>query len=227
MNRYVVALYAVSLIGIAANVLLLIVPPASGNGITTLPFMLLLMLALSASSLRLLPGLFGRLGLALLAHRRHLGINAGLWGLAHAITKTGLTLAIQPEPLLAHLLRPEILAGLLGLSIVTVLIATSSDRAVRILGRQWRRLHQLSWTLPGIALYHGHETSENFAVEGEMNLAVLVPIWLLMLIPIVAAIVARKPAHLTRLAWMLLGFVAAIATVALLPAGPPVTHLVD
>ena len=184
MSRGVTALYGFSLLGIGANIWQLILPGDDGNGITTLPFMLLLLAALTASSLRLVPGPVGRLGASMVQVRRHLGINAALWGLGHVLMKTTLTLAIQPESLLAHMVRPEIVSACVGLLVLVLLLLSSSDAAVRSLGRQWKRLHQFVWLLPGIALYHGHEASENFTDEGEMHLPVLIPIVLMWLVPV-------------------------------------------
>jgi len=51
--------------------------------------------------------------------------------------------------------RPFILVGFLALSLLTLLAATSSRRAIRRLGgRLWQRLHRLVYVVAGLAVLH-------------------------------------------------------------------------
>jgi sulfoxide reductase heme-binding subunit YedZ len=50
--------------------------------------------------------------------------------------------------------RPYIALGLIGFALLVPLAATSNQAAMRLLGRQWRRLHTLSYLVAVLAIAH-------------------------------------------------------------------------
>ena len=50
--------------------------------------------------------------------------------------------------------RTGIVLGLLATAVFVAMLATSTDRAQRALGRNWKRLHRLVWFAVPLALAH-------------------------------------------------------------------------
>jgi hypothetical protein len=57
-------------------------------------------------------------------------------------------------PLLPQFTRTGIVLGLLATAVFVAMLATSTDRAQRALGRNWKRLHRLVWFAVPLALAH-------------------------------------------------------------------------
>ena len=112
----------------------------------------LLAIVLSFSPLRiLLPKV--RLALALNRHRRLVGVSTFVVGLLH------FTMHILyeggPAVLASDITKPFLVTGMLALTILTLLAATSSNLAIRLMGgRNWKRLHRFAYVAAGLAAYH-------------------------------------------------------------------------
>jgi sulfoxide reductase heme-binding subunit YedZ len=59
------------------------------------------------------------------------------------------------EPVLAELDAPGIWTGWAALLLLVPLALTSTDAAMRAMGRNWKRLQRLAWPAAGLALVHG------------------------------------------------------------------------
>lgn len=86
--------------------------------------------------------------------RRMVGVTACAYGLAH------LSMYVIDENLRLGLVASEIIhrfyltIGFVALLGLTALAATSTDAAVRRMGRGWKRLHWLAYPIGGLALLH-------------------------------------------------------------------------
>lgn len=197
-----------------------------GNGFTTLPFLVFLALAILPTVALDIPALADKAWpRKLLRYRRDLGINAGLFALAHALMKSFMTLAVQPEGFWTHVIRPDVLIGAGALSIILALLVTSNNASVRALGRRWKPLHRLVWLVPGLAVIHGVFASKAFTVEGLMAPPLDPMLALLLIVPVVgliADVVTKKfseqsrnryPASVHRCGFIALGLLVALALV--------------
>jgi len=228
MPKSIVACYVFTTIGALLHLYLLIFPPVSGNGLTTLPLVIFLLLAMGSSSMIAIGGRMRTVGMALARQRRHLGINAGIWGISHAAAKAGLSLSIQPEGLFPHLVRPEILAALIAFAILLAMLATSNDNSLRALGRKWKSLHSAGWFIPGLAMIHGLKASENFTVGMQIQHPIMLSMLLLLaLLPLIAFVKTGKSSHIRKFLMAVSGAVFAIGLTFLVDAGPIVTYLQD
>ena len=95
----------------------------------------------------------GRRMRALARLRKPLGISAGLWFVAHSVVSV-FELFDLSLPLLPQFARTGIVLGLLATAVFGAMLATSTDRAQRALGRNWKRLHRLVWFVVPLALAH-------------------------------------------------------------------------
>lgn len=103
-------------------------------------------LAFSASSLRV----FWRSGASawLLRNRRYVGLSFAVFHFLHLAALATLAVAF-PEPFLGELNAVTLIGGGLAYALLLAMVVTSTDAAVRRLGRRsWKRLHTLgSWTI--------------------------------------------------------------------------------
>jgi sulfoxide reductase heme-binding subunit YedZ len=90
---------------------------------------------------------------ALAGLRKPLGISAGVWFVAHSVVSVWELFDLS-LPLLPQFTRTGIVLGLLATVVFVVMLATSTDRAQRALGRTWKRLHRLVWFAVALALAH-------------------------------------------------------------------------
>jgi DMSO/TMAO reductase YedYZ heme-binding membrane subunit len=95
----------------------------------------------------------GRRTRALARLRKPLGISAGLWFVAHSVVSVFELFDLSLAPL-AQFARTGIVLGLLATAVFVAMLATSTDRAQRALGRNWKRLHRLVWFAVPLALAH-------------------------------------------------------------------------
>lgn len=111
----------------------------------------LLMLTLAVTPIRLL--FRGRKWPAWLMRRRR---DFGLASFAYAVGHTAIYLADKAPvgTILSDLSLPDILIGWLALALFIPLAATSSDVAVRALGRTWKRLHRLVYPAAILTFLH-------------------------------------------------------------------------
>ena len=95
----------------------------------------------------------GRRTRALARLRKPLGISAGIWFVAHSVVSVWELFNLS-LPLLPQFTRTGIVLGLLATVVFVAMLATSTERAQRLLGRNWKRLHRLVWFAVPLALAH-------------------------------------------------------------------------
>jgi len=101
--------------------------------------------------------------LALNRHRRFVGVSAFAYALLHLACQI---LHEDGWPTFwTDMRKPFLLAGVATFSILMVLAATSFDRAVRWMGRRWKRLHRLAYAAAGLAAYHQAAARKIFPVQ--------------------------------------------------------------
>jgi sulfoxide reductase heme-binding subunit YedZ len=88
--------------------------------------------------------------------RKSLGLWAFFYAALHLLNFVGLDYAFNLGQIFqdAILSKPYILAGLAALLILLALALTSTRGAMRRLGRNWKRLHQLVYAAGGLAVLH-------------------------------------------------------------------------
>jgi methionine sulfoxide reductase heme-binding subunit len=106
--------------------------------------------------------------LALNRHRRLVGVSVFGYGLLHFIAhvlyeggpaEIGATMKTALE-------KPFLLTGLIALSILLVLAATSFNGVVRALGgKLWKNIHRFVYIAAGLVVYHQIEAKKIFPME--------------------------------------------------------------
>lgn len=88
--------------------------------------------------------------------RRMVGLFVYFYGVLHVAAYGWLDMGLDLRDIAKDIgKRPFILVGFLAFVTLSVLAATSFDRAVRALGgRRWRNLHRLVYGVPPLALLH-------------------------------------------------------------------------
>lgn len=111
----------------------------------------LLMLTLAVTPVRLL---FRRSGWSawLVRRRRDLGLASFAYAAGHTVIYLADKASLAA--VLADLRSPDMLVGWLALVLFIPLAATSSDMAVRALGRSWKRLHRLVYPAAVLTFLH-------------------------------------------------------------------------
>jgi DMSO/TMAO reductase YedYZ heme-binding membrane subunit len=95
----------------------------------------------------------GRRTRALARLRKPLGVSAGVWFVAHSVVSVWELFDLS-LPLLPQFTRTGIVLGLLATVVFVAMLATSTERAQRLLGRNWKRLHRLVWFAVPLVLAH-------------------------------------------------------------------------
>lgn len=91
----------------------------------------------------------------LLRLRRMLGLFAFGYALAHFLIYVGLDLGLDFTTLGEDIAkRPYITVGFAALIALIPLAATSTDRAMRRMGRRWQRLHRLVYPVAAFGVWH-------------------------------------------------------------------------
>jgi hypothetical protein len=90
---------------------------------------------------------------ALARLRKPLGISAGVWFVVHSAASVwelfDLSLPLGPQ-----FARTGIILGLVATLVFVLMLATSTGRAQRALGANWKRLHRLVWFAVPLSLAH-------------------------------------------------------------------------
>jgi sulfoxide reductase heme-binding subunit YedZ len=91
----------------------------------------------------------------LLQIRRALGLYAFFFALLHLLAFAGVDYAFNLAQL-ARVIRedPRVLAGVATLLLLLPLAVTSTNTAVRRLGKNWKRLHRLAYLAAGLDVVH-------------------------------------------------------------------------
>ncbi|EDZ47751.1 ferric reductase domain protein transmembrane component, N-terminal domain [Rhodobacterales bacterium Y4I] len=119
----------------------------------------LLILTLAISPLRRL------LGLNLLKFRRAVGLLCFFYVLCHLLVWLVLDVQILGQILTDIAKRPYITIGMGAFVLMLPLALTSSDLAVRKLGRAWSRLHRLTYAAAVLGAAHYVMVSKGFQIE--------------------------------------------------------------
>ncbi|MCR9175095.1 MAG: sulfoxide reductase heme-binding subunit YedZ [Alphaproteobacteria bacterium] len=105
--------------------------------------------------------------------RRMLGLAAFAYGLAHLL----LYLADQnwhlDRAVIEIAVRPYLTIGFVALAGLAVLAATSTDAAIRRLGRRWNQLHRFIYGLAALAVLHFFLQSKINATEATLMMGFL------------------------------------------------------
>ena len=90
---------------------------------------------------------------ALARLRKPLGVSAGVWFVVHSAASVWehFDLSLPPGPQFA---RTGIILGLVATLVFVLMLATSTGRAQRALGANWKRLHRLVWFAVPLSLAH-------------------------------------------------------------------------
>jgi sulfoxide reductase heme-binding subunit YedZ len=141
---------------------------------------LLLAAVLSFTPLRVLFPKWG-VALALNRHRRLVGVSAFVYGALHFTTH--LVYEGGFHILASDITKPFLVTGMITLSILLVLAATSFNAALRWLGgRRWKNLHRLAYVAAALAAYHQAAARKIFP---QQVLWIFVPLAVLELLRIV------------------------------------------
>jgi sulfoxide reductase heme-binding subunit YedZ len=155
----------------------------------------LLATVLSFTPLRVLFPKWG-VALALNRHRRLVGVSAFVYGALHFIThlihEGGTDVSLLPSILRTAVKKPFQLTGLITLTILLILAATSFNAAVRWLGgRRWKTLHRLAYVAAALAAYHQAAARKIFP---QQVLWIFVPLAVLEVLRIIKQQRAAAPA---------------------------------
>ena len=139
-----------------------------------------LLLSLVPTALRILTGVRVPTGV-----RRALGLYSAKFASLHLLVYAGLDYGFD-VPLLLSGVRYDrfVLVGAAALFILLVLGATSSDWAVRRLGKNWRRLHRLTYVAGVLVVVHYAWTFKELRTTPTVVAAVL-GLLLVLRIPVV------------------------------------------
>lgn len=118
-----------------------------------------------------LPGILGRFGVKHplitigIMFRRHLGISTFLLAMLHALTVHFLPRLAYNSSIFAF--TQFTLFGLAALTCLTLLAFTSNDQSVKLLGKNWKRLHKLVYVIFWLIFLH-------VALQRSTNLTLLI-----------------------------------------------------
>lgn len=95
------------------------------------------------------------IGLNLIRYRRALGVMAFVYATLHLITWGVLDMGLRWDEMGRDLIkRPYIFIGMAGYLAMLPLALTSTDGAIRKLGRRWSKLHKLSYLAVAAGALH-------------------------------------------------------------------------
>ena len=129
----------------------------------------LLATVLSFSPLRVLWPKWG-VAQALNRHRRLVGVAVFVYAALHLVThlvyEGGFELAAVPTTLKTAVEKPFQLTGLIALTILLVLAATSWNAAIKWLGgKLWKNIHRLVYVAAALAVYHQAAARKLFPMQ--------------------------------------------------------------
>ncbi len=129
----------------------------------------------------------------LIRFRRMLGLFSAFYALLHIGVWAYFDKQLDPTELLADLtLRRFIIVGMFALVILLVLTLTSTTAAIRLLGKNWQRLHRLVYVAAAAAVLHYF-----WLVKADTRLPIAFAIFLVILL-LARLLPARRVTNLTR-----------------------------
>ncbi|WP_462379459.1 protein-methionine-sulfoxide reductase heme-binding subunit MsrQ [Pseudomonas sp. Marseille-QA0892] len=148
-------------------------------------------LALVLSSLCMTP-LQQLTGWKWVAFRRQLGLWSFAYALLHGLAYLTFILGFDWLRLGEEIQRrPYILVGLLAFVCLLALAATSNRRAMRALGRNWKRIHRLVYVAVALALLHMLWIVRSDVGEWAIYCAVFIGL-IVLRVPVVAAMLKER-----------------------------------
>jgi sulfoxide reductase heme-binding subunit YedZ len=112
---------------------------------------------------------------ALNRHRRYIGVSACIYGLIHL--SCHVLYEGDWDDLLQSFSKPFTWFGLIGLTILVLLAATSNNWSVhRLGGKRWKLLHRLAYVAAAVLIYH-----QTIAGKGHWYISRWLLVWLLIL----------------------------------------------
>ena len=135
----------------------------------------LLIVTLAVSPLR------ANLGLNLMKFRRALGLLSFFYALCHLLVWLLLDVQIPSQILADIAKRPYVTAGMAGFLLMLPLALTSTNAAVRRLGRNWRKLHKLTYPAALLGALHFLLLAKGFRIEPLLYLGAISVLLLLRL----------------------------------------------
>jgi methionine sulfoxide reductase heme-binding subunit len=112
---------------------------------------------------------------ALNRHRRYIGVSACIYGLIHF--SCHVLYQGDWDDLLQSFTKPFTWFGLIGLTILVILAATSNNWSVRRLGsKRWKWLHRLAYVAAAVLIYH-----QSIAGKGHWYISRWLLLWLVAL----------------------------------------------
>ena len=129
----------------------------------------------------------------LIRFRRMLGLFSGFYAFLHIGVWAYFDKQLDPSELLADLtLRRFIIVGMFAFVILLVLTLTSTMAAIRLLGKNWKRLHRLVYLAAAAAVLHYF-----WLVKADTRLPIAFAILLVILL-LARLRPASRPQNLTR-----------------------------
>lgn len=122
-------------------------------------------------------------GLNLLKFRRALGVTTFFLVLAHLLVWLVLDVQILSQIWADILKRPYITVGMAGFVLMVPLAITSNNWSVRRLGKQWNKLHKLTYVAAALGALHFVMLAKGFQVEPLVYLGVIIGLLALRLVP--------------------------------------------
>lgn len=115
-----------------------------------------------------------RAGLNALRFRRALGLLAFGYVVVHLLVWIVLDMGLRWDEVARDLVRRwYIIVGMLGLAAMIPLALTSTDRAIRRMGRSWSRLHRLAYVAGAAAAVHQVMVAKVWALDAVLYLAIM------------------------------------------------------
>lgn len=112
---------------------------------------------------------------ALNRHRRYIGVSACIYGLIHF--SCHVLYQGDWDDLLQSFTKAFTWFGLIGLTILVILAATSNNWSVRRLGsKRWKWLHRLAYVAAAVLIYH-----QSIAGKGHWYISRWLLLWLVVL----------------------------------------------
>lgn len=146
----------------------------------------ILILSLVPTAVKLLTG-----SGALLKVRRILGLYAFMYAALHFLAFAGLDYGFDLSFLLPALVEGRrTLAGLIALVVLLLLAVTSTSGWIRRLGKNWRRLHRLTYLAGALAVLHYAWSFKELRTAPVVAGAILL-LLLVVRVPPVAGLLAR------------------------------------
>ena len=111
-------------------------------------------------------------------YRRMLGLHSAFYLLLHLFAYLAFYLQFDFGEFFSEIIkRPYITVGIVGILLMLPLIATSTKKAQKRLGKNWKKLHKLAYIVAGLGLIHLVWQSKS-----DLNEPMLYVLWAVILV---------------------------------------------